>query len=767
MAGCKDINEYVNEYIPLPSPWEQKSDKSDIWYENPILKASIWERPDNDLVQAVVSRIKDGDTKKDISLNELFTRSTKVLIDLLGTPAIQLCFGKDKESKIKELEDAAEKEINEKKEAAAKILREGAGAKFASSANKTKISPKSITEIYGILDRLYNEKKNLSVVWKRHRDGDEVWFVSPSSESVWELPGGNTAVNAAPTEANKDTAAKKIQAKYRNHQTRKTKANANARVAANAQAAAKAKAEAEAKAEKEKEILKKLALVRLKREKLEKVAKIAQKLSNNLKDQQKIKKIEEELTQKNISGKTMLMTYINSAGITPGQKGSEYKQNAIQLINDTDRLGKSEIEIKTVLNIVDNTNQTALMLAAEYGFLDIARLLIEKGADINIKNKDGNTVLMIASKEGHIEIVNLLIEKGADINITNKDGNTALMIACLKEHLDVANVFIKKGDDLSKVNNKGETAFMLALKHRYGANDTNVNIFWADKSKKDAINDWINLSSRDSDTASTIAIKTDNKHIKWILYNAIKTRMRTTYINVSLLYTAAGFNNLDALNILIEQHKLNPNEYNKDFDYWYTPLMKAAVNGNKEIIEALLRHKANPTCKVLNKKEEPLKDIVALVNDAKKSYIEKETKQNNEWKLAWTDIKDKSYTDTDNYTKEHIKEDTKIKQMNATNNAKKDYMARWLHTKTEEFNNKKKTAKQMYDIAMRKNPEDEARDRYDEIILILEKSIKDASGKALPECVMPPAEGGGRHYRTTGKSKRRLRGIKNKTRRLR
>lgn len=757
MAGCKDINDYVNEHehLPLPSPWEQKSDESDTWYENPKTKESIWERPDNNVVQAVVSRIKDR-TRNEI-LDTLLTKPAKVLIDLLGTPAIQLCFGKDKESKIKELEDAAEKEINDKKEAAAKILREGAGAKFASSANKTKISPKSITEIYGILDKLYNEKKNLSVVWERHIDKDEIWYVSPSGESVWELPGGNTAVNAAPTEANKEAAVKKIQAKYRNYQTRKTKAKENAKAAANAQAAAKAEAEAKAK-------LKNLAIIRLKREKLEKEAKAAQNVSNRLQAQKTIKKIEEELTKKDKDGKTMLMTYINSAGITPGD---EYKKKAIELINNTEMLGKSEIEIKTVLNIVDNTNETALMLAAKYGFLDITSLLLTKGADIDKKNKDGNTALMLASQEGYIEIVNLLIKKGADINIKNNDGNTGFMLACLKKHMDVANVFIKKGVDLSEVNKKGETAFILALKHRYEDSDVNVNIFWADKSKKDVIDTWINISTTDSETASSIAIKNHNKYIKWILFNASKTRIDTKYINVSLLYIAAGFNNLNALELLITLYESNPNEYNKDFDFWYTPLMKAAVNGNKEIVEALLKNGANPMCKVLNKKEEPLEGIVALVQNAKKSYIDNQTKQNNEWKKAWTDIEDTSYTDTDNYTKEHIKEDTKIKQMNATNNAKKDYMARWLHTKTEEFNNKKKTAKKMYDIAMSKNPEEEASDRYDEIISILEQSIKDASRRTLPDCVMPPAKGGGRHYRTTNKSTRRLRSIKNKTRRLR
>ena len=36
------------------------------------------------------------------------------------------------------------------------------------------------------------------VVWTRHRDGGEEWFVSAAGDSVWELPAGATAVDAEP-----------------------------------------------------------------------------------------------------------------------------------------------------------------------------------------------------------------------------------------------------------------------------------------------------------------------------------------------------------------------------------------------------------------------------------------------------------------------------------------------------------------------------------------------------------------------------------------
>jgi len=40
-----------------------------------------------------------------------------------------------------------------------------------------------------------------ATVWTRHRDGTDVWFVSAARESVWELPTGAIAVDAAPEPA--------------------------------------------------------------------------------------------------------------------------------------------------------------------------------------------------------------------------------------------------------------------------------------------------------------------------------------------------------------------------------------------------------------------------------------------------------------------------------------------------------------------------------------------------------------------------------------
>ena len=63
------------------------------------------------------------------------------------------------------------------------------------------------------------------------------------------------------------------------------------------------------------------------------------------------------------------------------------------------------------VNTKDETERMALHLAAEGGHKSVARLLVEKGADIYAKNIRGRTVLYLAEEGGHKAVARLLIEK--------------------------------------------------------------------------------------------------------------------------------------------------------------------------------------------------------------------------------------------------------------------------------------------------------------------------------------------------------------------
>lgn len=77
------------------------------------------------------------------------------------------------------------------------------------------------------------------------------------------------------------------------------------------------------------------------------------------------------------------------------------------------------------------------------------KILLQNGADIDIgslgKNK-GNTALMVAAWHGHLDIVEYLVEQGACCNQQDLNGFTPLIKACIRKHPDVVKYLFDKTD---------------------------------------------------------------------------------------------------------------------------------------------------------------------------------------------------------------------------------------------------------------------------------------------------------------------------------
>ena len=80
---------------------------------------------------------------------------------------------------------------------------------------------------------------------------------------------------------------------------------------------------------------------------------------------------------------------------------------------------KSEDQIKRDLkNLSQGEKDKALLKANRKGFIKIAKLLIDAGANIHTKK---DYALRIASEYGHTEIVKLLLDAGADVHTYNDE----------------------------------------------------------------------------------------------------------------------------------------------------------------------------------------------------------------------------------------------------------------------------------------------------------------------------------------------------------
>jgi ankyrin repeat protein len=89
-------------------------------------------------------------------------------------------------------------------------------------------------------------------------------------------------------------------------------------------------------------------------------------------------------------------------------------------------------------------------------WLEVAKLLIDHGADIKADLKKEGSLLYSAANLGYKDLVEALIAHGADINDA-KGGETALHGAIAERHRDVAELLINKGADVTLKNMSGRT----------------------------------------------------------------------------------------------------------------------------------------------------------------------------------------------------------------------------------------------------------------------------------------------------------------------
>ena len=110
----------------------------------------------------------------------------------------------------------------------------------------------------------------------------------------------------------------------------------------------------------------------------------------------------------------------------------------------------------------DQSDDRPLHLAAWNNSLDVARLLIDRGADIETKNSFDNTPLHLAASNNSLDVARLLIDSGADIEAQNKGEGTPLHLAALNNSLDVATLLIDLGADIEAKDKNDRTPLHLA-----------------------------------------------------------------------------------------------------------------------------------------------------------------------------------------------------------------------------------------------------------------------------------------------------------------
>jgi ankyrin repeat protein len=96
------------------------------------------------------------------------------------------------------------------------------------------------------------------------------------------------------------------------------------------------------------------------------------------------------------------------------------------------------------VNTPDAAGTTPLMHAAEAGSENLARLLLERGADKDAVNQDGLSALTLAATGGHAGVLQILLDAGARVDMTDPHSRAALTWAAQRGHVTWATLLEKR-----------------------------------------------------------------------------------------------------------------------------------------------------------------------------------------------------------------------------------------------------------------------------------------------------------------------------------
>jgi ankyrin repeat protein len=110
---------------------------------------------------------------------------------------------------------------------------------------------------------------------------------------------------------------------------------------------------------------------------------------------------------------------------------SPYKLDRADDLWDTPTGQKSEVKVtmrpQRAIYVSKTGGMSPLLYAAREGHIDVAKALLDGGADIDQVSGDGSTPLLIALMNGQFDLGMLLIERGADVNrAADSDGLSPL-----------------------------------------------------------------------------------------------------------------------------------------------------------------------------------------------------------------------------------------------------------------------------------------------------------------------------------------------------
>ena len=277
---------------------------------------------------------------------------------------------------------------------------------------------------------------------------------------------------------------------------------------------------------------------------------------------------------------------------------------------------------------------TLLCEAAFNGCMNVASLLLGRGADPNSRGRISYGPLHYAVKNANEEMISLLLDKGANMESRDCDERpTPLHIAVHFKHANIVSSLLEKGANVESKDEQGDTPLHLAaysqpeldditrLLLNAGANPSAINCYGSTPLHDAVLSQNVKIVSLLLDKAANVdvirddgwtplhlAVQSKSDDITRLLLNAGANTSVVDCGGWTPLHHAITDRHDTAASMLL-QYGSDANAKTPRYDY--TPLQFAAMDGRWDIAYELLKHGASiSAANCLH--ETPLHDAVRL-----------------------------------------------------------------------------------------------------------------------------------------------------------
>ncbi|XP_078788050.1 ankyrin-3 isoform X27 [Oryzias latipes] len=252
------------------------------------------------------------------------------------------------------------------------------------------------------------------------------------------------------------------------------------------------------------------------------------------------------------------------------------KAAALLLQNDHN----ADVESKMMVNRTTESGFTPLHIAAHYGNINVATLLLNRAAAVDFMARNDITPLHVAAKRGNSNMVKLLLDRGARIEAKTKDGLTPLHCGARSGHEQVVEILLDRGAPILSKTKNGLSPLHMATQ---GDHLNCVQLLLQhDVPVDDVTNDYL--------TALHVAAHCGHYKVAKLIVDKKANPNAKALNGFTPLHIACKKNRVRVMELLLK-HGASIQAVTES---GLTPIHVAAFMGHENIVSALINHGASP-----------------------------------------------------------------------------------------------------------------------------------------------------------------------------